>query len=370
MEKQVLIIGGRGRIGSSVAADLLAHTPADLTITGRRSHPSLSLSELNSKRVRYIAIDLLEHDRLAEAIASYDLVIHCAGPFRERDTWVLETCIAKGVPYVDVSDDRIFTKKALLLHEAAMAAGVTTVINSGVFPGISNSMVLRGMEQLETAHTIHLSYVVGGSGGAGVTVMRTTFMNLQQPFEAWIEGEWKMVNPYSERETIEFQPPFGKAGVYWFDMPESFTLAKNFPVKTVITKFGSTPDFYNRLTWMAAHWFPSALMNNPNVVELLAQISHKMTDFTDHFSSTGVAIRLEVSGESKGKAMKYSSEFVHDSAAVATGLGTGSIAECLLLGRLRKPGVWAVEQALSTELFEEMMQSRNLVIYQNLYQEV
>jgi len=52
----------------------------------------------------------------------------------------------------------------------------------------------------------------------------------------------------------------------------------------------------------------------------------------------------------------------HDNAAVATGIGTGSIAQLILEGKLTKPGVWSVEQALLTELFERSMQSRHLKI--------
>jgi saccharopine dehydrogenase-like NADP-dependent oxidoreductase len=363
MEKQVLVIGGRGRIGSCVAADLMAHTSAGLIITGRSLIPPV-LTEQAQLRVRYVAIDLLEHKKLRTAIAASHLVVHCAGPFRQRDTWVLQACIDEGISYIDVSDDRSFTQKALSHHEAAIASGVTAVINSGVFPGISNSMVRQGVEQLETVRKIRISYVVGGSGGAGVTVMRTTFLSLQQSFEAWIEGKWQPVNPYSDREIIEFQAPFGRRGVYWFDMPEAFTLVNSFPVETVITKFGSTPDFYNRLTWIVARWFPSQLMQNHQAIELLSRISHKMTGISDRFSGTGVAIQSEVTGEKEGRPVRHRANFVHDSAAVATGHGTGSIAQCILSGQLDKPGVWAVEQALSTELFEETMRGRNLVIDQ------
>jgi saccharopine dehydrogenase-like NADP-dependent oxidoreductase len=54
---------------------------------------------------------------------------------------------------------------------------------------------------------------------------------------------------------------------------------------------------------------------------------------------------------------------VHDNTAVAAGAGTGSIAELMLMGKLDKPGVWPVEQALSTELFERTMQSRGIEIH-------
>ncbi|WP_322096549.1 MULTISPECIES: hypothetical protein [Planktothricoides] len=89
-------------------------------------------------------------------------------------------------------------------------------------------MTRQAVEQLDQAESIHLSYVVAGSGGAGVTVMRTTFyatwrqvlylgrpqdrtgfstwgdpktavaLELQHSFDAWIDGQWQRVKPYSD----------------------------------------------------------------------------------------------------------------------------------------------------------------------------
>lgn len=42
------------------------------------------------------------------------------------------------------------------------------------------------------------------------------------------------------------------------------------------------------------------------------------------------------------------------------GAGTGSVAELILSGQLRQPGVWLVEQALDTELFTQTMQNRQM----------
>jgi saccharopine dehydrogenase-like NADP-dependent oxidoreductase len=364
MTDRVLILGGRGRIGSSVAQDLVAHTQSQVTVTGRQTTPEVVAKQEAESRVQFLALDLAEQERLEKAIASHNLVIHCAGPFLYRDASVLKTCIEQGVNYLDVSDNRAFTRKALALRDAAAEKGVTAIINTGIFPGISNSMVRHDVEQLDQAERIHLSYVVAGSGGAGVTVMRTTFLGLQQPFEAWIDNHWQIVKPYSDRETIKFPAPYTKAGVYWFDMPEAFTLVDSFPaVKTVITKFGSVPDFYNHLTWIAAHIFPSSWLKNPNGIEFLSHVSHRMTAVTDRFSGIGVAIRSEVKGQKDGKSTSVCSTLVHENTAVAAGAGTGSLAELMLIGKLNKPGVWPVEQALSTELFEQTMQSRGLKFY-------
>lgn len=360
MTQRVLILGGNGRIGGSVAQDIAKHTPAEISVTGRRA-----LEKQHESPFKYLALDLAETEKLRQAISNSDIVVHCAGPFPYRDTTVLQLCIEQGVNYVDVSDHRSYTSKVLTLHEQAAEKDVTAVINTGIFPGISNSMVRQCVEQFDEPEKIHLSYVVAGSGGAGITVMRTTFLGLQNPFEAWINGRWETVKPYTDRENIDFPQPYGENGVYWFDMPETFTLPKAFPtVKSVITKFGSVPDFYNHLTWIAANIFPKSWIQNSAGVEFLSQVSHLMTDVTDNFSGIGVAIRSEVTGIKDGQTKSYCSTLAHENTSVAAGYGAGSIAELLLEGKLKKPGVYPVEAALPTSLFEETMQFRNIKVHQ------
>lgn len=363
MTDQVLILGGCGRIGRAVAQDIVNYTQAQITITSRTA-AGIAVSDRLGAQVKFLALDLADAEKLRNAIAKSNLVIDCAGPFHYRDTNVLNLCIEHGVNYLDVSDHPFFTLKALAHKSAAQSAGVTAIVNTGIFPGISNSMVRQCVEQLDQPERIHLSYLVSGSGGAGVTVMRTTFLGLQHEFKAWIDGKWQQVKPYSDRELVQFPPPYGEAHVYWFDMPEAFTLPDSFPVKTVITKFGSRPNFYNHLTWIAAHWFPKPLIQNRDTIEFLAQVSYKMTNFTNRFSGIGVAIRSQVTGRKNGQEAAYYSTLVHENAAIASGIGTGSIAQLLLSGKLKKPGVWSVEQVVSTNLFNQIIQSRGIKIDQ------
>jgi saccharopine dehydrogenase-like NADP-dependent oxidoreductase len=359
MTQTVLILGGRGRIGSAVANDILSHTQANIIITGRSVDNVSSLGE----RVQYLQLNLEEVDKLRDTIAKSNLVIHCAGPFHYRDTEALEICIDQGVNYLDVSDHRSYTKKALNLHEKAVKAGVTAIINTGIFPGISNSLVRQAVDQFDIPEKIHLSYLVSGSGGAGVTVMRTTFLGLQNTFEAWINGEWRLIKPYSDREELVFPAPYQRSGVYWFDMPETITLPHSFPtVKTVITKFGSVPDFYNYMTWITAHIFPQWLMQKNETIEFLSHVSHRMTDFTNIFTGIGVAVRAEVTGKKDDKNLVYTSSLLHENTAIASGVGTGSIAKLLLENKLKYPGVSPVEAALTTELFTQIMAERKIKI--------
>lgn len=378
---KVLIIGGSGRIGRSVAADVLTYTAAQVTITGRGAAAPLALSqwfkarpierptersterptECQICRPIYQALDLADEVAVNDEIAQHDLIIHCAGPFRSRNHHVLERCIAQGKPYIDVADSPDYVNKALSYRQAAQASGVTAVISTGIFPGISGSMVRQGIEQLDRATRVHLSYLVAGSGGAGVTVMRTTFIELQTPFMSKINGKWRAIAPYSQREVIEF-PRYGKGGVYWFNTVEALTVADTFPeLKTVVTKFGSVPDYYNRLTWLMAR-SPAKLLRNPKVIEALAHISYRMTELTDPRTGIGIAMRISIEGELNGEQTTYLSTFDHEDTAFCAGCGTGAVAQLMLLGKLHKPGVWPVEKSLSTDRFEETLAQRKLTV--------
>ncbi|MGF1482337.1 MAG: saccharopine dehydrogenase family protein [Cyanophyceae cyanobacterium] len=360
MIQTVLILGGRGRIGRSVAADVAKHTDAEIIVTTRQALPEAAIAHAES--IQILPLELADRASVRAAIAQCSLVIHCAGPFHYRDEEVIKACIEAGVDYIDVSDHRSYYEKAIAYREQATAAGVTAILNTGIFPGISNSMVRQGVEQLDQVDKIHLSYIVAGSGGAGITVMRTTFLGLRKTFNAWIDGRWQAVSPYSDRETVAFPQPYGKTGVYWFDMPETYTFAESFPVKTVVTKFGSVPDFYNHLTWITAHIFPSAWIESSQGIEFFSNVSHRMTAFTDRFSGIGVAMRAEIIGAKGGQETRFCSTMVHENTAVAAGYGTGSVAQLMLAGKLSKPGIWPVEQALPTALFEETMNSRGVRI--------
>lgn len=362
---RALIIGGQGRIGNQIARDIVRHTTAQVVVTQRRKLASGrgNATGLPAARVTAQSLDLADRGRLQQAIAQADLVIHCAGPFHHRDGRVLEACIDQGVNYLDVSDHVPFTQRALTFRDAAQAADIMAVINTGVFPGLSNSMVRQCVEAFgpveDEPSEISLSYVVGGSGGAGVTVLRTTFLGLLDPFEAWVDGRWQQQQPYRDRQIVTFPPPFGTAGVYWYNVPETVTLAQSFPVQTVTTKFGSTPDLYNRLTSLVARRCPKRLLGHPAVVEILSQVSYRMTQISDGWSGTGIGIQAEVMGRSGGC---YRSTLIHDDAAIAAGLGTGGIAALMLSGTLRQPGVHPVERSLPTPLFEAMLRQRGLAL--------
>jgi saccharopine dehydrogenase-like NADP-dependent oxidoreductase len=359
MGQKILILGGVGQVGQSVAKDLLCFHSGQITLTGRNNFYDLQL--LTHPAIDFLRLDLADFEALSQAIATHDLIIHCAGAFHHRDGSVLKACIAAQKDYIDVSDHRCLYEKIKSLKPQVATAGITAICNAGVFPGISNSMVRLGVEQLDQPEQIELYYGVAGSGGAGQTVMTTTFLGLTQPFTVWQGGQWVKKQPYSEPQQIQFAEPIGRANVYWFDVAETFTFAESFPVQTVITKFGSVPDMYNHLT-RAMTLLPFGLLKNRRVINALSKISYGMTQVSDRLTGVGVAMRAIITGTKDGQPMQVQVNFVHDHTAIAAGQGVGMVAELLLTQQITQKGLYPIEQVIPSNLFLDMAKKRNLTI--------
>lgn len=374
--QKILIIGGVGRVGRSVAQDLLDFGLGHITLTGRNNFRNnfYDLTDLFpgsgagseaasiKSSVGLLRLDLADLAALHQAIAAHDLIIHCAGTFHHRDGRVLEACIAARKNYIDVSDHRCLYEKIKPLTSAAEKAGITAICHAGVFPGISNSMVRLGVEQLDRPEKIELYYGVAGSGGAGQTVMTTTFLGLTEPFTVWQGGQWVKKRPYSEPQTIDFAAPIGRATVYWFDVAETFTFAESFPVATVITKFGSVPDIYNQLT-RAVALLPQGFLKDRRVINGLSKISYGMTLVSDRLTGVGVAMRAIVTGVRDGQPLQIQVDFSHGNTAIAAGRGVGMAAELLLQQAITKKGIFPIEQIIPSDLFLALAKKRNLAIH-------
>lgn len=185
-------------MGSSTAAALLGALPAASVSLASRS--SQSFAEAAARRpelakAAHRQCDVDSPASLLAALKGADLVIHAAGPFQRRaDCNVLEAAIAAGVPYLDVCDDTEFSQRAKGLSAKAAAAGVPAITSAGIYPGVSNVMAAHmiAIARKEYAEDwsflpqpaagavqpkrVLYSYYTAGTGGAGPTILETSFL--------------------------------------------------------------------------------------------------------------------------------------------------------------------------------------------------
>lgn len=197
----IVIIGGTGRVGSSTAVSLLSAVPkASISLASRSPESFDHITSLRPelRSTTRVAANVDDPSSVLSAIKGADLVIHTAGPFQRRTKCnVLEACIASGVPYLDVCDDTAYSQLAKSLHGRAQAAGVPAITTAGIYPGVSNVMAAHMISLARKEYDSEFNYVAdssssspeaprpqrvlysyytAGSGGAGPTILNTSFL--------------------------------------------------------------------------------------------------------------------------------------------------------------------------------------------------
>ena len=280
----VVVLGGTGRVGSSTAAALLNAVPSAQVSLASRNQESYNAALTRRPELRPAtrrSVDINDPSSLLSAIKGADLVIHTAGPFQRRqDCNVLEACIASGVPYLDICDDTEYSQRAKLLHSKAQAAGVPAITTGGIYPGVSNVMAAHMISMarkeydehfqyvdqssandddvIPTAKRVLYSYFTAGSGGAGPTILNTTFLLAGEDVVAYKDGNAVTLPPVSNRRLVDFGPGVGRKAVWLYSLPEVASGHQVFGVPSISARFGTDPDVWNWAMWLMARLVPKS----------------------------------------------------------------------------------------------------------------
>ncbi|KAK3278251.1 hypothetical protein CYMTET_13782 [Cymbomonas tetramitiformis] len=357
-------LGGTGRVGSSTAAAILGFDPnVDITLASRNRDNMASAKESFPalKEAVFQEVDVTQKASILAALQDADLVVHCAGPFQKTESCeVLEAAIESKVPYIDVCDDTDYSQRAKELHEKAQAAGVPAITTCGIYPGVSNVMAAEMIYAAEEGRStgedspaeakapeagsvkpsrLLYSYFTAGSGGAGPTILTTSFLLCAEEVVAWKDGEEVRQPPASNRRVINFGKGVGNREVFLYNLPEVASAREIFDVPSVSARFGTSPGIWN-FGMQAVAALPKAMISSPAAAKALAALADPFVRIVDKLVGELVAMRVDVDLDD-GSAP--SGLYVHKKLSSAVGESTAAFAMNVLEGGAQ-PGVWYPEE--------------------------
>jgi short subunit dehydrogenase-like uncharacterized protein len=127
---RALLYGATGYTGREIAGAL---TDLDLVLAGRDEVRVRAIAE--PLGLDWRVFDLADPDRLGQALADIDLVLHAAGPFDVTAAPMLEACLLSRTHYLDLNGEWSGFLEAMAYDAAARDAGVM------VMPGVGMSIV-------------------------------------------------------------------------------------------------------------------------------------------------------------------------------------------------------------------------------------
>ena len=223
MSLDVLIVGASGVFGSRLARLVAREPGVRLTLGGRRQLPLEKLSaELGC------AFDLLDRNTVrAEELASFDLVIDCAGPFQGSLTNLIEQCIAAKVDYVDLADGRDFVCSIDRFDHAAKQAGTAVISGVSSIPAVSHAVLDALTTDWRRIDAIRVGIFPGNRAPRGRSVVEAILSYVGKSVRVFRDGEWCEVPGWALKGRVDC----GSAGRRWAsvcDTPEQDLLVRRY----------------------------------------------------------------------------------------------------------------------------------------------
>ncbi|KAK3136081.1 hypothetical protein QOZ80_5BG0427750 [Eleusine coracana subsp. coracana] len=344
---RVLVLGGTGRVGGSTVTALSKLRP-DLSILvgGRNREKGESFAAKLGEQSEFVQVDTRNASMLEEALQGVDLVVHAAGPFqREQKCAVLEAAISTKTAYIDVCDDTDYSWRAKGFHEQAKAAGVPAITTAGIYPGVSNVMAAELVRAARSEsdcepERLRFFYYTAGSGGAGPTILATSFLLLGEDVVAYNKGEEIKLKPYSGVLNIDFGKGVRKKNVYLLNLPEVKSAFKVLGVPTVSARFGTAPFFWNWGMQAFANFLPVEFLRDKNKVKKLVESVDPLVRVIDGIAGERVSIRVDLECSNGRSTVGL---FTHKKLSVSVGYAIAAFALAVLEGNTQ-PGVWFPEE--------------------------
>lgn len=209
----ITIFGGYGTFGVHVARSL-AKAGIPLRIAGRDAARATAFAAKIDQEG--FAADVNDPTACARALAGARVAVNCAGPFSTMAPVLPETCLAAGVHYVDIADDRDWVARLRGMDGPFRERGLLAAPGCSTLPGISGALAVNAAARLPSVQRARVTLFIGNRNPKGEAAVRSASAQLGRPFQA---PQGKLVGLRGP-ETVEIPPPFGLRTVHDFDSPE------------------------------------------------------------------------------------------------------------------------------------------------------
>jgi len=226
----ILILGGYGYTGQSLARHLLAQTEAKIIIAGRNIEKAQALSDqLNDSRVSTSYADAAEPATMMTALRNVDLLL-VAAPTTQHTKKVVRAVIDSKVDYLDVqySSKKIEILKAITPE--IIKNDLCFVTEAGYHPGLPSAMVRYAAAQMDEIHSaLTAGYLNMGKSlpySEAVDELMEGFKDYQA--QVYKYGAWTSPKKWDMRK-FDFGDEIGKRTCYSMYFEELGDLPEIYP---------------------------------------------------------------------------------------------------------------------------------------------
>jgi hypothetical protein len=229
----ITVFGGYGVFGAQVSRALAA-AGLPVRIAGRDAGRAARFAAELGPGCQGTAADVGDPGSSVRALDGSRIAVCCAGPFSSLPLVLPEACLAAGVHYVDIADDRGWSARLRALGDRFRDRGLTAAVGCSSLPGISGALALLAAERLPAVERARVTLFIGNRNPKGEAAVRSAAAQLGRTIAA-PQGPLAGLRG---GETVDLPPPFGPRTVLDFESPELDLFPTLLAARSVRVKVG------------------------------------------------------------------------------------------------------------------------------------
>ncbi len=369
-------------MGRVIVIDLFETFKGEVIVAGRNEKKAKKFTNsFKSKKVKWVQLDINEHEKLTQILRDYDVVINATQ--YNMNLKVMAAALAAGVDYVDLGGLFHMTRKQLKLDRKFKKAGVTAVIGCGATPGITNVMAAYGSRFFDRINSIHIQFANKDYTKYNMPFvvpysMRTIFDEFSTKPAVFLNGGIEFVEPMSGAEEINFPRPVNRATCFYTLHSEVATFPSSFGVKGIKNcsfKGGFERDFVDKVKFLIdtslasenpVHYDNCMIVPRDFTVKMLNRFIPENARVNDiEF------LRVELVGEKSNRKKRLvvycksisNKKWNIPAGSWDTGTPPSIVAQMLVNGDITKNGVLPPELCVNPEIFFKELAKRQIRIF-------
>lgn len=232
--KNILVIGGYGKVGSVICKTLSMIYPEKVIAAGRNFDKAKKFSLSMNNKVLPMYLDIYDLEASHEVFTHTQLVIMCLD---QKDTKFVEMCIQNKVHYIDISPSYTILSKIESLHSKALESGTTLVLGVGLAPGLSNLMVKNLVNRVNKVNSTDIYLMLGIGEKHGNDGVEWLLNNINNNYLIRENGRNKRVSSFTDHKYVKLPKKYGERVAYRFDLADQHILFKTLDLENVSSRF-------------------------------------------------------------------------------------------------------------------------------------
>jgi saccharopine dehydrogenase-like NADP-dependent oxidoreductase len=355
---KLLILGGYGLTGKSLARHLLEQTKVSIILAGRHLGKALAYAHLlnqqyEGRRVSAVYADAADPNSLHEALHGVDLLL-VAAPTTRVVKNVAHAALDCGVDYLDV---QLGAEKFAFLQSMAAEIerqGRCFITEAGFHPGLPSAMMRYAATHLDRLEIAITAGYLNMGGALPYTEAVDELMDVFRDYQGQVfkDGEWTKKSSYDLRD-IDFGGDIGVRKCYSMFFEELRPLPGLYPAL-------KETGFYIS----SSHWFVDWVLY-PLAMAGLRIAPQRATRPMGRLVWWGmqtfpkppvqVVLKVQARGVRDGKPALFEASVSHPDGYELTAIPVVAALSQYLDGSVRRPGLWMMGHlAEPVRLFADM----------------